>query len=117
MSLGKHGFSQHLEFPKGPYKADYVQFVVELFLSLLEQEVTLDRLLSSTIRSTPDAEALKKVLEDISKRVVEPRAVNEGKEEALDVDLVNLGLVLEVLLQGMLGFLDLLEPVSDGHGR
>lgn len=60
-----------------------------------------------------DAQALKQVVKHIPETVIEARAINEGKEEALYVNLVNLLLLFEVLLDGFLRGLDFCEAVLE----
>lgn len=61
-----------------------------------------------------DAQALQQVVEHIPETVIEARAIDEGKEEALNVNRVNLFLLFEVLLDGLLRGLDFCEAVLDG---
>ena len=113
MALGQEGLGKHLELPKGPHNSHDVKLVHELARGLLKQEVALHIRCLLVFGHAADAETLEQVAEHIREGVLEARAIDEGEEEALDVDLVNLLLLFEVLLNRVLSGLDLCKAVLE----
>jgi hypothetical protein len=97
MSLTEHRLSKHFELPEGLDNADSVQLIHKLFLGLLKQEVLLVALGASVIADISHADASDRILKDVPHSVSEASTIQEGEEEAKDVEFLNVLLLLKVL--------------------
>jgi len=99
MPLTEHSLCKHFEFPETLHNPDSVQLIHELFLSLLKQEVLLVTLgaSASVITDVSDADAPDRILKDVPHSISKASSIQEGEEEAKNVQLLNIILLLKVL--------------------
>jgi hypothetical protein len=74
----------------------YIQFLVHVVLTLLEEEVFLDGLPMPSLVNVSAAHALQQVFEDILFSVCEPLAVHEGQHHRLYVVVIQVRLLFEL---------------------